>query len=209
MAPIDVAGRLGAGLASLAEAVVFVIVFEAALEARRKVLGWSRARRHPPIRFTATAPRTNVATQRPPRAPRAFGSAGLSVADVNEFAGAVEPATRKILRGTAGRRRRLPVLSHASTAAAASSSSRALSPPTMMRRGRWTAQIVAARERAVRPEAVIDSLQQMTTQRNAHALRAIGPSLRRVLRSNESDACFGGSPLRWVNGSFGAGNPSR
>jgi hypothetical protein len=80
MAPIDVAGRLGAGLTSLAEAMVFVVVFEAALEARRKVLRFESTHGHLPIRFTATAPRTNVATQRTPRATWGIGSAGLAVA---------------------------------------------------------------------------------------------------------------------------------
>ena len=36
MAAIDIAGGLGAGLANLAEAMVLVVVFEAALEARRR-----------------------------------------------------------------------------------------------------------------------------------------------------------------------------
>jgi hypothetical protein len=43
MAAIDVAWGLGAGLPSLAEAVVFFVVFEATLEARWKVMWFESA----------------------------------------------------------------------------------------------------------------------------------------------------------------------
>lgn len=66
----------------VAEAVAFVVVFEAALEAWRKVLRFESTQGHLPIRFTATAPRTNVATRGQP-APWGLGSAGLAVADVH------------------------------------------------------------------------------------------------------------------------------
>jgi hypothetical protein len=87
MASIDVAWRLGAGLASLAEAMVLVVVFEAALEARRKVLRFESAHGRLLIRFTATAASNQCSVARPPRAPWGFGSAGFAVANAHRLMG--------------------------------------------------------------------------------------------------------------------------